>query len=687
MFRKFVFPVLVILAMILSACGGAATPAPAPAAEAKATEAPKVEEAAPTEAPAAEAAPTEAPKEEAAPTEAPKEEAPAAAGQYKESPMLTELVSAGKLPPIEERLPEEPFVVGPGTLIAEKDLPDWQPGAFGGTLNFAHAVANWNPDIFIMDNDNLLCAPGIGLEGLEPCIVKEYKVENENKEFTFTLRKGLKWSDGEPVTTEDVRFVLEDIYGDEKLTPSYPAKYRDGGQASGEPAKLQIIDDYTWKLSFNVPYGGLLRELSIKGWQGYTDMLRPSHVLKQWHAKYADITTDAYKEELTKLNLKDEWWQVFQAKNCNNWDLTNPKCSGYPVLYAWVNTTPAGQSNLLTFERNPYYWKVDNTGQQLPYIDYLKSQQVNDVEMLTLKVLAGEVDFVRESTGLNKLPLYKENEEKAGINITLMDNHVDPTALFFNMTYKDDNWRTVVNDIRFRQAVTQGINRQEIIDTVYFGFAQPVTLVPGEFDAAKANALLDEMGMTKNADGLRQGPDGKVFTILFEHGAHAPDIAQVADLVATQLKNNLGLDVQVKQLEASLWGTRQAANELQMTCIWDVQPMWGDGTWTDYTLGNLVAPLWETYRTSGGKEGEEPSADVKELWRLAEVRNASVPYSDEDKAAYESIRQILFNNVWIMPIAEKVNYALITSKKLGNVPQSGQAIGADYSGEQFFFKK
>jgi peptide/nickel transport system substrate-binding protein len=160
----------------------------------------------------------------------------------------------------------------------------------------------------------------------------------------------------------------------------------------------------------------------------------------------------------------------------------------------------------------------------------------------------------------------------------------------------------------------------------------------------------------------------------------------VADLVGTQLRNNLGLDVQVKQIEAGLWGTRGAANELQLTIIWDVQPMWPDGTWVDYTLteANNVR-LWHQWRTSGGKEGEEPPAEVKELWRLAEVRNQSVPRSEEDDAAYAAIRQLHFDNLWIFPVAEQVNYALITSTRLGNVPISGQAIGADYSGEQFYF--
>lgn len=264
---------------------------------------------------------------------------------------------------------------------------------------------------------------------------------------------------------------------------------------------------------------------------------------------------------------------------------------------------------------------------------------------------------------------------------------MDPTVLFLNMTYKDENWRKVVRDVRFRQAITHGLNRQEMIDSVYFGFAKIPELVPSEFDAAAANKLLDEMGMDKkDADGFRLGPDGKTFTMLLEHGAHAPDIAPVAELIAAQLRKNVGLKVEVKQIDSSLWGTRNAANDLQMTIIWDVQPMWANGTWTDYTLENQVAQLWNAWRTSGGKEGEEPPAEVKELWRLAEVRTGAVPFSDEDKAAYAGIRKLLADNLWILPIAEKVNYAMISSKKLGNVPISGQAIGADYSGEQFFFK-
>ncbi len=600
--------------------------------------------------------------------------------------MLTELVKAGKLPPIDQRVPEQPFVVDKGTLITEKDLPDWQPGKFGGTMNFAHAVANWNPDIFIGDNDNLLCAPGIGLEGLKPCLLSDFKVSPDAKDFTFTLRKGLKWSDGTPVTTEDVRFTLEDMYANDKLFPTgMPNKFRDGGKAGANPVKFSLVDDLTWKLTFGEPYGGLLREISVKGWQGYTDMVNPAKFLKQYLPKYADMNSQAIKDEMTKMNLKDEWWQLFANKRCQNWDLTNPRCVNYPSLYAWVGV-PSGNPSLLSFERNPYYWKVDTTGQQLPYVDKLKSQQVNDVEMLTMKVLNGEVDFVRESTGLNKLPLYKENEAKANIKAQLMDNHVDPTALFLNHTFKDENWRKTISDVRFRQAIGAAINYKEIIDNVYYGFAQPPKLVGATYDVAKANKLLDDMGMSKKgADGFRLGLDGKPFVIAFEHGANAPDIAPASELVAQHLKK-VGLNMTVKQIDSSLAGTRQAANELQGYMIWDVQPMWADNTWTDYAPGNSWAPLWNLWYTSGGKQGEEPPAAAKALYTIMEGRNQAIPYSDADKKLKDDLYKNYAENAWIFPLAEKVNYAMVASSKLGNMPMSGQAIGADYSMEQFYFK-
>lgn len=634
--------------------------------------------------------PTSAPEKEAEPTAAEAKESSsesaataAPASKYQEAPMLAQMVEAGDLPPIEERLPVEPLVVGPGLLISEENL-DWEPGTYGGALRFVHAGVDWNPDIFIMDNENLLAAPGIGLDGLYPNLVQSYDVSDDNTEFTFTLRKGLKWSDGVPVTTEDVRFTFEDVYGNEDITPTFPQRFRDGGRLDGEPVKLTIVDDFTWKLKFNEPYGGLLREVSVKGWQGYTDSLRPSHFLKKYHIKYTPLDDPEMQAQLKRLNLTDEWWQVFANRNCNNWDLVNPRSVDYPVLYAW--RAVEGGDQLLRMERNPYYWKVDTEGRQLPYVDTMVSQQVMDMEALMLKVLAGEVDYIRESTGLNKLPLYKQNEESAGISFNLMDNHVDPTALFINYAFDDPVWREVVRDVRFRQALTHGLNRKEILDSLYYGLGEFPELIPSEYDVEKANQLLDDMGLDQlDADGFRIGPDGNTFLFPIEHHAHAPDIGPVAELMGAQWAENLKLKTEVKQYDSQLGGQLYNANERHTQVSWMVQPMWADGTWTDY-VGTEYTLRWYEWMNTQGETGEEPPEEIKELWALREDRTAAVPYSDDDVNAYAAIRQNWHDNIWTILMVEKVPYAMVYNSSLGNIAHSGQAIGCNYCGEQFFFK-
>ena len=513
---------LVILVLLLAACGGA------PAAEAPAAQPP-----------AAEAPAAAAPSGEVA----------------KEAPSLAAAVAAGTLPPLEERLPKVPFVVGPGVLLSEENVPDWAPGQYGGTLNTAHSVADWAPDVFVMLNEPLLSAPDLSVQGIRGNVLESFEVSDDNTVFTFKMREGLKWSDGTPVTTEDVRFTWENIYGNDKLFPGgVPARFRTGYDPGGDPMTLEILDDYTFKLTATKPYGGFLRNITIEGWNGYTVLVNPSHVLKKWHPDFTPIEEMA--EELAKNNLTDEWWTLFTSqKRCENWHVTADRCIGFPTLNPWISV-PSETTGVKVFDRNPYYWKVDTEGKQLPYIDRIVSVQVEDVEMVNQRVLAGDVDFLRESTALVKVPLYKENEERGGFRTVLTDMHVDSSILYLNQTFPDETWRKLAQDIRFRQALSLAIDRDEIIESVYYGFAsKPLVSVGEEFsqyDVARANALLDEMGLTeRGANGMRM-VDGQPFSILLEHGAHAPDLAPVAELVSEHLKD-IGIDVQVKQIDPTLW--------------------------------------------------------------------------------------------------------------------------------------
>ena len=189
-----------------------------------------------------------------------------------------------------------------------------------------------------------------------------------------------------------------------------PNQWRTGFAPTGNPGVLEIIDDYTFKVTFDGPYGAFLRALTIEGWVGYTQVLEPAHYLKQFHTKYTPI--EDLKPLLDEMQLTNEWWQVFAAKRCQNWDMTNPRCADYPALNAWIGKD-TGNPSLMKFERNPYYFKVDTQGQQLPYIDFMTSQQVNDVEMVTLKVVAGEVDFQRESTAPDQDPAVQRKRRES----------------------------------------------------------------------------------------------------------------------------------------------------------------------------------------------------------------------------------------------------------------------------------
>jgi len=653
MFKRYLWAVVLVLALVMTSCGGDATPPPT----------------------------DEVPEPPASEPDAAMPES-----KYSEAPMLAEMVDAGDLPPLDERLPVVPFVVDSGVLISEEDLPDWQPGKYGGTLQVGHSSANWNPDVFVMLDEALLQGEGIGMEGIQGNVVESFEVENNNQDFTFKIRTGLKWSDGVPVTTADVRFTWEDMYGNELLYPNgLPNEFRVGYVAEGEPGTLDIVDDYTFKISFPKPYGGFVRNMWIEGWKGYTLIINPAHHLKQFHADYTDIAE--MQAEMTEMNLTDEWWQYFANKRCQNWDMSNPRCADYPGLYPWI-IQESDNPNLLVWERNPYYYKVDTNGQQLPYIDKIVSQQTEDVEMLNLKALTGEIDFMRESTALVKIPLYKESEEQAGFRVVLTDMHVDSSGIRINQTFDDPDWQEVARDVRFRQAVSLAVDRQEMIDTVYYGYAEfPLELVGEEFsqyDPDRANQLLDDMGLEKNADGIRTYPtSGEPIDILFETGAQAPDLVPVSDLVGQYLQA-IGLNVTVKQIDSSLFGEKSNANQVQMSVMWSHDRGWDNGTASGTV--SVAGRSWYQWVTSDGEEGEEPPAWIMEAYDIDSRRWQAVSGSDEYMAIVEEAGAWCRENLPYINLVEHVTYPMLVSADLGNVPQSGFAIGANFSGEQMFFK-
>lgn len=605
--------------------------------------------------------------------------------EFHEAPMLAEKVRKGELPPVEERLPEEPFVVGPGSLINEKDLPNWEVGQYGGVFKSVTTLPDIDIDIHQANEvEYFVNTPKFTLYEPIGGLMKAVEINEDNTVFTFTMRKGLKWSDGHPVTMEDIVFAFEDVIMNDKITPVFPMWLRSGGRPDGEPVKLEVIDDYTFRYIFAQPYGHFLTSIGVSSrWGSYHSLLKPAHYLKQFHIKYTPM--EKLKPLLEQEGLSNEWWRLFTSKDM--WNTTSRQAIGMPRLTPWIRVkSPEGT---IVMERNPYYYKVDVAGNQLPYVDRWESQIVSDTEMLKMKIVTGEVNFCRIPVVLNDVPLYLENPKpdiyKVDLNLKM---HNGPIALFLNLTSEDPVWRQVVNDVRFRRALNYAINRPEIIDEIFLGMGRPPKWIPGEFDPEKANQLLDEMGLNKrDAEGYRLGPDGQTFVLPLEVNGAYPDWVAIAQLLV-QYFTDVGIKTTMKTIHQDLWVTRRDANELKITFDWIDAVNWPH-IHQDFLPGDRArwGLLWDRWYDTSGADGEEPPGWVKELFEIYEGILSTRPGDEKRDQLAERLMEIYHEQVPIFILTTGVTNPIVIPPNLGNWPQSGLGVAAQFSAEQLFFKK
>lgn len=653
---------LLVVALFVSACGGGTSePAADPAAEA-----PAAEEAAPAQ----EAA--------AATTD----------GTYTESPMLAARVAAGDLPPIEERLPLEPYVVDQDDLIVGLDL---EIGQHGGVIRLPSDSPNGDPHIYIAMNEPLIWAPGafeydMGFQGN---VARDFEVNEDDTVFTIYLREGLKWSDGVPVTTEDVRFSYEDVLLNEEITPVFPTWLRAGNRGSGTPMQIEIVDDYTFKIIFDEPYGSFPAQLAIAGWHSYAEFLRPKHYLSQFHIAYTPLEDLQPLMEAESIP-EDQWFNLFNDRQLgpNLWKLTNEGGLGHPTLTPWMLIK--AESGVFTFERNPYYFKVDAAGNQLPYIDGILSEVVQDRETMFARALMGEFDYLGERSSLKNLPLMAEAEQAGRVKILLPRMHRTPIDFKLNLTFDDPVWQEVTGDVRFRQALNYAINRPEILKTFYLDqFAiLPTDTTNPEFSQEKANQLLDEMGMDQRGDdGYRLSPSGEPFSILFELGELSQDHVPMGELISEYWKD-VGINASVKAGDWGLINQRVMANEVQATGVWAHEDIWPSAGWDDYLPHNQWGREWNTWYVSQGETGQEPPQAIKDLYDAHNTFMVARLGSPESTAALEAIYQNHRDNVWVFTPVEESHYPTFFTTKIHNVPtglsDEFRGIVVNYSMEQWY---
>ncbi len=487
---------------------------------------------------------------------------------FGESPVLAEKVKAGELPPVADRLPDNPRVVT--ALTAET-------GAYGGELRvgFTGTSPEWGGLLFIAAWEGLVQWKA-DFNGYEMNLAESIEVNTDTTEYTVHLRKGLKWSDGQPYTADDIMFYINDVMYNQDLSPSGPV-------ADWMPTNMQQwfraekVDDTSVKFIFPKPYGAFLYYLA--GWQGRYFTMYPKHYLTQFHKKYNPNVDELVKADGTVT----DWMGLFYKKGPDTWG--NPlryyDSIGLPVMYPWITTQPLGTGTQIRMERNPYYWKVDVMGNQLPYIDSILAISYQDNESRTLAMLNGDLDWNGDSASENRVLYHDALNEGKPIQIKYpKSDGANTTSIHFNQTLSDTVKAEVYGDINFRIGMSYAINRQEVIEILFNGQGTPAQVAPlndspfyiegmdtqyTEFDTAKANEYLDKVLPNKGSDGYRLDKNGNKFTVNFivqNDLGFGTYYVQLAELLKGYW-NAVGIDVLVGSQPALQFNENKKKNRIE----------------------------------------------------------------------------------------------------------------------------
>jgi len=583
-----------------------------------------------------------------------------------ENPLFADRVESGALPPVAERLPEDALVY----------LPYDDCGSYGGMLRgLSKALESGTSEILSWRHVNLVRLSD-DLQTLVPNVAKSWEWNDDFTSLTMTLRKGHKWSDGTPFTSDDVVFYIDDLINNKELHSVTPAVWTVGGKS----VEITKIDDQRFRFDFAAPYPGLLHYLATGG--SYFAAYAPKHHYMKYHIEY-----NPKADEEAKTAGFDGWVQRFgliwhkwkDAENITPHALTRPTLESH-VIELETNTERR------RYVANPYYFKIDTAGNQLPYIDR-QHERFLDQELFVLSILNGEVDQKAQTVGLSNFSVLKEGEEKGDYYIQLPPGGTGP-PIVFSQTHADPRVRAVYGDVRFRKAMSLAINRAELNDVLWFDLGKPQQALPlgvpfvtdadrdymTAYDTAAANKLLDEMGMKRGSDGMRLHPDGEPFNILWQYALQFTGSTEFTTLVR-EYWMAVGINVTLKEVTSQLIREKATNSTSDINMEWDVPfepnlisqidfyiPPYGD-------IGPLTGVQWRNWYDTDGTTGEEPPAWVKRLFELSEIWKTVLPGSDRYMEIGREMVRINLDNMVIIGTVAELPGPTVVSNKLRNVTE------------------
>lgn len=559
----------------------------------------------------------------------------------KESPMLAEMVKAGKLPPLEERLPENPLV----------EVPVSEIGTYGDKLILGTA--------FFLDDERLpsrvdrngffqFSYPFPAEGPILPNLAESWEWNDDGTELIINLRKGIKWSDGVPFTAEDVVFFMEDIVDDENVAYIwfYEGNFYD---ANGNFPLLTKIDDYTIKFEYDDP-----AFLFEKKYANVCFAALPKHHISKWHPKYnSGSDYETLNEKIKILGVDSEGNRV--------------------TLNAWVVDEYVPDEKL-HMTRNPYYWKVDPEGNQLPYFDEFEILVAGDRPAVGLGNMTGEYDHDHMWTGYPHYSMWLEEQGKPGRDYSIGFSNAPGMKMSLNFDAEDDDARTVIRNVTFRRALSLAIDRPTISKTLAFDLMTPIgcSWAPdspyfdedsgylySEYDPAKARKILDDAGIIdRDGDGIRELPTGEKLELIWDMYAH--DLfTPMSEMIVATVKE-VGIRIILNETHQTLHVTNFLAGNFEISAHdfeYYNEPLLYLGWWVPTTPGTP-----HFHKNAYDEGGFSPEYD--EYTRI--LKAASIANIEKGIELGQDACRIMAENVFMIHVGVR-RRPFINSNRLGNM--------------------
>ncbi len=584
--------------------------------------------------------------------------------------------------------PEEP-------LIVDLEAQGLETGKAGGTLTTLIGAAR---DIRLMTVYGYARLVGYRPDlTIAPDILKDLEMTEDRRVYTFHLRAGHRWSDGHPFTSEDFRYWWEDVALNEKLSPSGPPVDL---MAGGKLPKVEVLDPLTIRYSWDVPNP---KFLTILARTRPPFIYRPAHYMKRFHGDYADPAQLEAKVKAAKVR---GWYRLHNRLD-NLYKFDNPDL---PTLQPWRPMTRP-PANRFVFERNPHYHRVDAKGQQLPYIHRVVMDMVES-RLIPARAQSGAVDLQARGLGFSDISILKKGEETGGYQTRLWQiGKGSVFALYPNLNASDPVWRDLMRDNRFRLALSLGMDRRIINESLYFGlgsvgnntvlpqsplFREQHLLAGAEYAPDEASRLLDAIGLDKRrGDGMRLLPDGRPLEIIVDIAGERSEEVDILSLIQ-ETWAEIGVGMFIKTNDRSSLRNRVYAGASVMAGWpgWDIGLATPDIPPTELAPVRQVTlnwPKWGQYHETSGKQGEAVDlAKPQELLALAGKWELSTS-DDERRAIWERMLGIHGSELYVLGTVQGVAQPVVVSNALRNVPENGVyawepgALLGIYRPDQFWF--